>query len=75
MDDLPAHVAETEPRGEVVYRREVTRPGGASIPPDDTSGTSGQRDEGPAEEQPSSPLRARSRSQHGSRVRSVAGRR
>eukprot|EP00973_Karenia_brevis_P058783 8186221-Karenia_brevis.AAC.1 len=51
MDDLPAHVAETEPRVEVVYRREVTRPGGASIPPGDTSGMSGQRSERPIEEQ------------------------
>eukprot|EP00973_Karenia_brevis_P075437 10477773-Karenia_brevis.AAC.1 len=63
MDDLPAHVAETEPRGEVISRR------------DDASGVSGQRDEGPAEEQSSSPERSKSRSQHGSRVRSVAGRR
>eukprot|EP00973_Karenia_brevis_P035630 4915361-Karenia_brevis.AAC.1 len=48
-------------------------PGDATM--DDTEGTSGHRDEGQAEEQPSSPERSRSRSQHGSRVRSVAGRR
>eukprot|EP00973_Karenia_brevis_P084595 11739641-Karenia_brevis.AAC.1 len=56
IEDLPAHVAETEPRGEVVYRRD-----------DASGGSSGQRNGELAEEQSPSPLQSRSRSQHGSR--------